>query len=273
MHILYSNLSPFLFNGKEFDEETGLYYYGARYYNPRTSLWLSVDPLTEKAPGWSPYRYCFNSPVNFIDPYGLFETRKEARQYRRNNDNVSGRIRKGDDGLYSINDKSNNVSYYKDSSLDNIKHVVGRGKDGVIQSAMATANDPNGGGIEVASKPQGYRLVQFGIAPAGNSSPFAIDGHAKENLDIGNGSRLSITEHIAGWTKRNIFKPQTNWRNTCEGDTGVYNWNYREKPGLGVTKILPWSGDTVISPIYDGITPPYWIKPPSSMDYDRYLDY
>lgn len=35
--------TPYLFNAKEFDEETGLYYYGARYYDPRISLWISTD--------------------------------------------------------------------------------------------------------------------------------------------------------------------------------------------------------------------------------------
>ena len=40
--------TPYLFNAKEFDEETGMYYYGARYYEPRLSLWMSVDPLEEK---------------------------------------------------------------------------------------------------------------------------------------------------------------------------------------------------------------------------------
>ena len=39
---------PYKFNGKEMDEETGLYYYGARYLNPVTSLWYGVDPLAEK---------------------------------------------------------------------------------------------------------------------------------------------------------------------------------------------------------------------------------
>lgn len=37
--------TPYLFNGKELDEETGLYYYGARYYDGKTSIWASVDPL------------------------------------------------------------------------------------------------------------------------------------------------------------------------------------------------------------------------------------
>ncbi|MFP3662944.1 RHS repeat-associated core domain-containing protein, partial [Burkholderia sp. SIMBA_043] len=39
----YNN--PYKYNGKEFDSQTGLYYYGARYYDPLKSLWLSVDPM------------------------------------------------------------------------------------------------------------------------------------------------------------------------------------------------------------------------------------
>ncbi|MGB6035792.1 MAG: RHS repeat-associated core domain-containing protein [Cryomorphaceae bacterium] len=60
----------YLFNGKERDELTGLYYYGARYYNPKTSVWLSVDPLAEKYPSLSPYNYVANNPLNLIDPDG-----------------------------------------------------------------------------------------------------------------------------------------------------------------------------------------------------------
>lgn len=62
--------SPYKFNGKELDKETGLYYYGARYYDPRTSMWLGVDPMVEKYPGISPYNYCANNPIIFIDPDG-----------------------------------------------------------------------------------------------------------------------------------------------------------------------------------------------------------
>ena len=63
--------TPFKFNGKELDEETRLYYYGARYYDPRGSIWLSVDPLAEKYPGVNPYAYCMQNPVRFIDPIGM----------------------------------------------------------------------------------------------------------------------------------------------------------------------------------------------------------
>ena len=45
---MYYN-APYKFNGKELDEETGLYYYGARYYDPKVSIWLSVDPLVGRS--------------------------------------------------------------------------------------------------------------------------------------------------------------------------------------------------------------------------------
>jgi RHS repeat-associated protein len=58
----------FLYNGKIFDEENGMYYYSARYYNPPT--FISRDPLFEKKPFMSPYAYCRNNPLIFIDPNG-----------------------------------------------------------------------------------------------------------------------------------------------------------------------------------------------------------
>lgn len=61
---------PYKFNGKELDAETGYYYYGARYYDPRFSMWNSVDPLTEQFPGMSPYAYNFQNSMRYIDPDG-----------------------------------------------------------------------------------------------------------------------------------------------------------------------------------------------------------
>lgn len=55
--------TPYLFNAKEFDEETGMYYYGARYYDPRLNLWMSTDIEKEKYPDVSPYCYVANNPI------------------------------------------------------------------------------------------------------------------------------------------------------------------------------------------------------------------
>ncbi|WP_143392712.1 RHS repeat domain-containing protein, partial [Flavobacterium psychrophilum] len=63
--------SPYLFNGKELDRETNLSFYGARYLDMKTSLWLSVDPLAEEFPDHSPYCFVMNNPLRLTDPTGM----------------------------------------------------------------------------------------------------------------------------------------------------------------------------------------------------------
>ena len=60
----------FKFTGKERDSKTGFDYFGARYYSSDISVWLSVDPLNILYPNLSPYAYCDNNPVYYIDPDG-----------------------------------------------------------------------------------------------------------------------------------------------------------------------------------------------------------
>ncbi len=73
------------YNGKEFDHMHGLntYDYGARQYNPVTARWDRMDPLSEKYYSTSPYAYCVNNPVKFIDPDGREirgQTKEDAAQ-------------------------------------------------------------------------------------------------------------------------------------------------------------------------------------------------
>ena len=74
IHALGTNESQqrYKYNGKEFDELHGLntYDYGARQYAPLLPLWDRVDPLAEKYYGVSPYAYCANNPVVFVDSDG-----------------------------------------------------------------------------------------------------------------------------------------------------------------------------------------------------------
>jgi len=88
----------YAFNAKELDEENGMYYYSARYYAPPT--FISRDPLFEKYPSISPYAYCANNPVLFIDPDGR-----------------STRVAKNEDGTYRViggdlTDKDYNIYVY-----------------------------------------------------------------------------------------------------------------------------------------------------------------
>jgi len=60
----------YLFNAKELDEESGMYYFEARYQNPNMNIFISPDPLFEKNPFMSKYAYCSNNPINRIDLTG-----------------------------------------------------------------------------------------------------------------------------------------------------------------------------------------------------------
>ena len=62
--------SFYTFSAKEKDSETGLSYFGSRYYSSDLSIWLSVDPMAGKYPSLSPYVYCANNPVRVVDPDG-----------------------------------------------------------------------------------------------------------------------------------------------------------------------------------------------------------
>ena len=59
------------FTGKETDCETGLSYFGARYYDPTLlTSWTAIDPLADKYPSLSPYNYCAWNPMKLVDPDG-----------------------------------------------------------------------------------------------------------------------------------------------------------------------------------------------------------
>ena len=75
---LNSHNSPFKFNAKELDPETGNYYYGARYYSPKYNLMLSVDPMYELYPSFSPYAYTLQNPIRYTDPTGMIPENSEC---------------------------------------------------------------------------------------------------------------------------------------------------------------------------------------------------
>ena len=140
------------FSAKERDAETGLSYFGARYYSSDLSIWLSIDPMSDKYPSTSPYAYCRNNPIMLIDPNGEFDTRSEARQYRKEH-HTGGKIKRNSDndnfsGKYSIENRRTG-SYYtktKYNNADSDSPIYGLDEEGVVCGPLIQA--------EAASSPQ-----------------------------------------------------------------------------------------------------------------------
>ena len=82
--LLTANSLTFTFSAKERDSETGLSYFGSRYYSSDLSIWLIVDPMSDKYPSLSPYVYCANNPVKLVDPNGE-EVEKPDDPPKKNN--------------------------------------------------------------------------------------------------------------------------------------------------------------------------------------------
>jgi RHS repeat-associated protein len=61
--------NPYMFTGRRYDLEIGLYYYRARYYNPYMGRFLQTDPVGYKS-SMNLYAYCKNNPLNYVDPLG-----------------------------------------------------------------------------------------------------------------------------------------------------------------------------------------------------------
>jgi len=99
--------SRYTFSGKERDSETGYSYFGARFYHPDPSIWLSVDPMADQRSWVSPYSYCQNNPIGRVDPTGALD------------DNYSVDLR----GNIKLEEKTNDKFdvIYKKESWDNGK--------------------------------------------------------------------------------------------------------------------------------------------------------
>ena len=85
-----ANLQKYKYNGKELDVMHGLntYDYGARQYNPVTARWDRMDPLCEKYYSVSPYGYCGDNPIRFIDIDGRWYWEKNGNLHAEKNDNT-----------------------------------------------------------------------------------------------------------------------------------------------------------------------------------------
>ena len=167
--------TPYKFNGKELDEETGLYYYGARYYDAKTSIWLAVDPMAEKRLWVTPYNFVQNNPLTRIDPDGLtdFELNTETGQ------------------INQVGDATDTPDRLLDSKNNNV--IVGDVDKGLLKDDQNIMKD----GLETSNAKGGTKLA-VGIS---RYTKDEIGGTVYEN---GEGETfLSISAYKHSTFKRN----------------------------------------------------------------------
>ena len=115
---------------KELDEETGMYYYEARYYAP--PVFTSRDPLMDQKPWLTPYHYCSNNPVGRVDPSGLFDDEADANKFHQREVNKYGSERVGD-----VQRSAESGEYFFNIYQ---KAEVTTNKDGGLKNGVITLN-------------------------------------------------------------------------------------------------------------------------------------
>lgn len=126
-------------------------------YDPRLGRRWNLDPITY--PWQGPYSINNNNPIVFTDPLGLFGSRKEARIYKKEH-GLKGMIHKNKNGIFSIDNKREGSSYYKDPSLDIFPELLGRQEDGVIQAGYGESDEipsPSAGAYTAGAEQFGKR--------------------------------------------------------------------------------------------------------------------
>ena len=95
---------PYKFTAKELDEETGLYYYGVRYLDPKYSMWISTDPALStymlgldvgcggiyNSVNFNLYHYANNNPIRYTDPTGMWVNNEDGTFTAEEGDTLYG---------------------------------------------------------------------------------------------------------------------------------------------------------------------------------------
>jgi RHS repeat-associated protein len=170
------------YNGKERDEESGLYYYGARYYSAWTCRFTSVDPKAPERPRHSPYSYTDNNPVNLVDPKGENPIVAAIAQIISTIASVASAIQ----GIISaVTSAISSVA----SAITNIVNAIGNAINKAVQAvsdAISSAIDTVGSTIESAVDSIGGK-GQSGGNISGEKSKFEAAQSQPKSPSAGDG--------------------------------------------------------------------------------------
>ena len=201
------NVQPYKYNGKELDTKKGLnwYDYGARHYDAMLGRWFVVDPLAEKMSAWSPYAYCLDNPMFFIDPNGerewpVNETYKGYERKHENNFNASRgkRLHKGVDINYAgggNTDKGAPILATHDGIITRVVKIGNGDKDaggnrvfitssdGIVSTAYMHLDEIGQGIKEGMSVLEGQQIGTMGGSGYGLSNTYTTHLHYEIRVD------------------------------------------------------------------------------------------
>ncbi len=185
------------FSAKEKDSETGLSYFGSRYYSSDLSVWLSVDPMADKYPSMSPYVYCANNPVKLTDPDGRWipgldedgnvtYTAEKGDNYRTFADQFYC-YKKGKDN--KLQDKS--LEIFENAGYKGGEHAVVKEGDVITGKAVYDAMGSDvlkGDWSNMTDNQKAYQIK------------FAFDYGKKNNSSIGQDFAINLNDFFHGFS-------------------------------------------------------------------------
>ena len=228
---------PQSFTGKERDSETGLSYFGARYYDSDLMTgWLSVDPMADKYPNISPYAYCAWNPVKLVDPDGRMV---DEWEYDKNTKKLDWISDKGGDNHQTVYLKETN----KSTEVVEFDGYIGEMFDFSIVSPKVDALLEGAGKVV-----DGFKLavagITIGAASLGSASligvPIALAGGGV----MGSGFCDIAETLFNGTTNNKSFSVQEKIKGLCDESAKIaigsyaHKWKFEKIVTTGITSLF-----------------------------------
>ena len=266
--------NKYLYNGKELQDDElagnslGWYDYGLRFYDPQLARWHSPDPKAEKYLSYSPYNYCIDNPLNFIDPQGdtvAFAGAIEKAAYNDYKNTVNARVEAYDKRTQTLRDKGKTERADKrDASRSDNVYVQIQGElntaesDETVFRVRMGSNISNSSGAGNVSYNSNTKEIDVNIASGGGWTTMQKVAHEFKHVDQfinleldlspngGGGLFYDKTDEVAAFRRQNLFGTSVdaqkfvneNYSNRQEGPKSFHLLTPTEQTQYKTTKYI-----------------------------------
>ena len=229
---LVDQSNRYRYNGKEEQATFGTPYsdYGARQYSSTSGRWIAVDPLAEKYYDISPYAFCNNNPVNFVDPDGMREWPV--------NPQYNGFIRRHENNYKNPRPKHNGVDINIGAGNNDLGAPVYATHDGVVTRYVTINDDSNAGGNRIQITSENGEVASY-YMHLNSMSSFKVGDYITEGTIIG-------TIGGSGKGIENAYAPHLHYELKIDGEY--------VNPAIDSQKLI--DPQTIITPVDMGMLSP-----------------